>query len=160
VAIRVGPLKDSELIARRLASFEIWPCASPEYLSKHPSIACPADLHRHTLIAHADEKETWRFRTASGDVHDIEVDPGLVVPEAHLMRTMLIAGAGIGRLPEFHAAEAVKDGRLVRVLSEWKGLSVDAHALYPSHRSLSAKVLVFVDALVRHLTTAPAETDL
>jgi DNA-binding transcriptional LysR family regulator len=153
-AIRVGPLKDSELITRRLISFRIWPCASPEYLSKHPPVVCPSDLHCHTLLAHADHRETWAFRSASGDVNDIRVNPGYVVPEAHVMKAMLIAGIGIGRLPDFHAEELLKDGRLVRVLPDWEGLSVDAHVIYPSHRSLSAKVLVFVDALVRHLAPA------
>jgi DNA-binding transcriptional LysR family regulator len=84
-------------------------------------------------------------------VRDIEVEPGVVVPEPDVLETMLLAGAGIGRVPDFHAGDAIKDGRLVRILPEFQGRMLDAHALYPSQRSLSAKVRVFIDALVEHL---------
>jgi DNA-binding transcriptional LysR family regulator len=159
VAIRIGLLENSDLIARRLANFELWPCASPGYLNARPPIVSPADLHRHTLLAHADRRETWQFRTAGGGVRDIEVDPGCVVPEPDVLKTMLLADAGIGLLPDFHAADAIEDGRLVRLLPKLKGRSVDAHALYPSHRSLSAKVRVFIDALVNHLTPSTERQD-
>lgn len=151
VAIRIGPLPDSELIARRLATFELWPCASPAYLAGAAPIATPADLLAHRLIGHVDRGERWVFRTPGGADRDIEFDPGLVVPEPDVLRTMLLLGAGIGILPDFHAADAIAAGTLTRVLPGFQGRSVDAHALYPSHRSLSAKVRVFIDAMVRHL---------
>lgn len=151
IAIRIGPLPDSELIARRLATFALWPCASPAYLACHPPVKVPADLLAHKLIAHADRRQTWPFRNQAGAARDIEVDPGTVVPEPDLLRTLLLGGAGIGRLPDFHAATAIAHGTLVRLLADHHSGSVDAHALYPSHRSLSAKVRVFIDALVAHL---------
>lgn len=154
VAIRIGPLRDSGLIARRLATFALWPCASPAYLAERGTPETVADLGRHVLIAHADRRWTWRARTPAGAVHEIETEPGTVVPEPAVVRTMLIGGAGIGWLPDFHAADAIADGTLVRVLPDHDGdTTVDAHALYPSHRSLSAKVRVFVDALVAHLAS-------
>ena len=60
-------------------------------------------------------------------------------------------GAGIGRLPDFHAAAAIAAGTLVRLLPEYDDDTVDVHALYPSHRSLSAKIRVFIDVLAEHL---------
>lgn len=153
IAIRIGPLRDSELIARRLTTFALWPCASPAYLSRSAAIKAPADLLKHRLIAHADRRETWRFRTAAGAVRDIEVDPGTVVPEPDVVRTMLVGGAGIGLLPDFHAADGIAAGSLVRVLPAYETGGVDAHALYPSHRSLSAKVRVFIDTLIAHFAT-------
>jgi DNA-binding transcriptional LysR family regulator len=154
IAIRIGPLLDSDLIARRLTTFELWACASPDYLHNQSSITQPADLLGHRLISHADRREAWLFRTAAGAVRDIEVAAGIVVPEPDVMKTILIAGAGIGLLPDFHAADAVSSGKLIRLLPEFKGRLVEAHALYPAHRSLSAKVRVFIDALVAHLTAA------
>jgi DNA-binding transcriptional LysR family regulator len=152
VAIRIGPLPDSELIARRLTTFALWPCASPVYLARHAPILAPADLAGHTLFAHADRRETWAFRAPDGAVRDFAFAPGTVIPEPDVIRTLLIGGAGIGLLPEFHAAGAIADGALVRLLPDHEGGCVDAHALYPSHRSLSAKVRVLIDALVEHLT--------
>ena len=151
VAIRIGPLPDSELIARRLATFELWPCASPAYLAGASPIVAPADLLAHRLIGHVSRGERWLFRTSGGAVRDIEFDPGIVVPEPDILRTMLLLDAGIGILPDFHAADGIASGSLVRVLPNLHGRSVDAHALYPSHRSLSAKVRVFIDAVVEHL---------
>jgi DNA-binding transcriptional LysR family regulator len=150
IAIRMGPLQNSDLIARRLTTFELWPCASPGYLNGREAVTAPKDLLRHRLIAHADRREIWQLRTAAGAVRDIEVEPGIVIPEPDVLKTMLIADAGIGLLPDFHAADAIADGRLIRLLPDFKGRAIEANALYHSHRSLSAKVRVFIDALVAH----------
>jgi DNA-binding transcriptional LysR family regulator len=151
VAIRIGPLPDSELIARRVTTFSLWPCASPTYLSRHPAIVAPADLAKHTLIGHRASKEIWPFRAPNGARRDVEIETRTVAPEPDVVRTMVIAHAGIGILPDFHVADALASGALVRVLSTYEHRSVDVHALYPSHRSLSAKVRVFIDALVDDL---------
>ena len=65
---------------------------------------------------------------------------------------MLLGGAAIGWLPDFHAADDVANGSLIRLLPEWRTGSVEAHAIYPNHRSLSAKVRVFIDALIEQLS--------
>ena len=148
VAIRIGPLADSELIARRITTLELWPCASPSYLEQNPPVATPADLTAHTIIGHRSTKEIWPFRSRGGAKHDVEIETQTVAPEPDVVRTLLLAHSGIGVLPDFHAFEAVGSGELVRVLPDYEHQSVDVHALYPSHRSLSAKVRVFIDALV------------
>ena len=147
VAIRIGPLTDSDLIARRIASFALWPCASPAYLAEHGTPRTVHDLSAHQVIAHVDRRSMWRFKTKSGALQDVEILPGTVVPEPAIVKTMLMLGAGIGQLPDFHAVDAIAHGTLVRVLPDLEPESVDAHALYTSHRSLSAKVRVFIDAL-------------
>lgn len=153
IAIRIGPLPDSELIARRLATFSLRTYASPAYLAARGTPATVDDLLKHTLIASRDRRYQWRF-SASGTVQELVIVPGTVVPEPAIAKTMLIAGVGIGRLPDFDAVDAVADGTLVRVLPHLEGEQIDAHALYPSHRSLSAKVRVFIDALVAHLASS------
>jgi DNA-binding transcriptional LysR family regulator len=148
VAIRIGPLRDSELIARRLGAIELWPCASPAYLAERGAPTTVDDLLRHTLIAHADVRAPWRIRTPTGEVREVRTEPGVVIPEPAVTRTLLLGGAGVGWLPDFDAREALASGALVRVLPDHPAESVEVHALYPSHRSLSAKVRVFIDALV------------
>ena len=81
------------------------------------------------------------------------MEPGLVVPEHAIARTVLLGGAGVGQLPEYHAREAVANGTLVRILADHAGERVEVHALYPRHRTLSAKVRVFVEAVAAHLAT-------
>ena len=89
--------------------------------------------------------------SAKGTRSEVEIETRTVVPEPDVVRTMLLADAGIGILPEFHAAPSIAAGALVRVLPDYDHRSVDVHALYPSHRSLSAKVRVFIDSLVTDL---------
>lgn len=57
VAIRIGPLPDSELIARRLTTLDLWPCATPGYLCQHSAIGKPIDLANHVIIGHGSLKE-------------------------------------------------------------------------------------------------------
>ena len=152
VAIRIGPLPDSELISRRLTTLALWPCASPGYLTRHPPITQPDDLAKHVIIGHSSIKEVWPFRSTGGARREVEIETRTVAPEPDVVRTLLLADAGIGILPDFHAASAIAAGDLKRVLPEYEHRSVDVHALYPSHRSLSAKVRVFVDALVEDLS--------
>ena len=152
VVIRIGPLANSDLIARRLAKFELWPCASPAYLNKRGMPATPGDLAAHTIVAHSDKQRIWRFVARSSEITEVALNSVAVVPEPAVTHTMLLGGAGVGWLPDFHAIDAIADGSLIRVLPEWSSGAVEAHALYPSHRSLSAKVRVFIDALINHLS--------
>lgn len=151
VSIRIGPLKDSELIARKLGTIELWPCASPAYLAEHGTPESVDDLLRHRMIAHFDRRAPWRMLTPSGAIREIETEPGTVIPEPAVTKIMLLGGAGIGWLPDFDAREALAAGTLVRLLPDHTTAGVDVHALYPSHRSLSAKVRVFIDALAEHM---------
>ena len=128
----------------------MWPCAGRGYLSLHADIVKPEDLAAHALIGHADRRETWAFRRADDAVCDFSFVPAAVVPEPDLLRTILVGGAGIGLLPDFHATRAIREGSLVRLLPNYEVGVVDAHALYPSHHSLSAKVRVFIDSLAKH----------
>ena len=70
---------------------------------------------------------------------------------------MLVRGVGIGRLPDFLARPLVESGQLVRLLPAFASEATEAHALYPSHRSLSTKVRVFIDALVASLKTESSQ---
>ncbi len=153
VAIRAGALPDSDLIARRLASTMLVTCASPDYLAAHGTPATVEELRGHRLVTLFDRVTRWRFRTPDGALRELAVEPGLVVPEHAIARTVLLGGAGIGQLPEYHARDAIASGALVRVLPDHEGDRVDVHALYPRHRSLSAKVRVFVEAVAAHLAT-------
>lgn len=156
LVIRVGALPDSDLIARHLLSTATWTCASPDYLAAHGTPSDVAGLRRHALIGYADRLSTWSYRSSMAGLEAIEFWPTHVVSDSAALAPMLIAGGGIGRLPDFIARDAVAAGALMRLLSDREGDRVDIHALYTSHRSLSAKVRVFIDALVELLATGGA----
>ena len=154
LAIRVGTLADSDLVAQKLTAVELWACASPVYLEKHGRPVRPADLAGHRLIARVDEVSRWGFADAEGTRVDIEVDPHLVIPEPAVLMTLAIDGSGIARLPDFLARPAIDAGRLVRVLPEYPSDRVDVHVLYTSRRALPNKARVFIAALLEHLAAA------
>jgi len=151
VAIRAGALPDSDLIARRLASTELVTCASPAYLAEHGTPTTVEELRDHRLVTLSERRTIWRFHAPAGVVHELAAEPWLVVPEHAIARMVLIGGAGIGQLPAYHARDAIAGGTLVRVLPECEGARVEVHALYPRHRSLSAKVRVFVEMVAEEM---------
>jgi DNA-binding transcriptional LysR family regulator len=146
LAIRIGPMTDSGLIARRLPSVDLWLCASPAYLSAHGTPRTVAELAAHSLVDRQDRID-WRF----GDAGAIDAEPRIIIPDASAQKVVVEGGAGIGHLPDYLVRPAVASGHLIRVLPEIIAASIEIHALYPSQRSLSAKVRVFIDALTEHM---------
>lgn len=151
VAIRVGKLEDSDLLARKLTTVELWPCASPAYLAAHGQPRTTAEFASHKLFGWFDGPPKWRFTTPAGQEELVSVPMGSVISEPVVFQGILLAGVGIGRTPDFLAAPAVTDGSLIRLLADHGCEAVEVHAVYPSKRSLSPKVRVFVDALLTHL---------
>ena len=149
LAIRIVPMADSALIARRLPSVDLWLCASPDYLATHGTPRTVADLAAHSLVDRQD-RINWSFADAGA----IDVDPRVIMPDASAQKVVVEGGVGIGHLPDYLVRLSIASGRLIRVLPDVIAASIEVHALYPSHRSLSAKVRVFIDALAEHMRVA------
>ncbi|WP_267382404.1 MULTISPECIES: LysR family transcriptional regulator [unclassified Sphingomonas] len=147
VAIRVGSLPNSDLIARKLGSVELWPCASAAYLAARGTPRTPADLGSHVLLGWLDQPAEWRFTDATGVRHIVPVLPGTLAPEPAVLQVLLSGGIGIGRLPDFLARPATDKGTLCRILPDYATEAVEVHAVYAARRSLSAKVRLFIDEL-------------
>lgn len=151
LAVRIGTLADSDLVAQKLTTVELWACASPAYLTAHGAPERPADLDRHKLIARLDQVSSWGFRMADGEAVKVEVRPDLVAPEPAVALVLAVGGAGIARLPDFIARDAIAAGLLVRILPQIQQDRVDVHALYTSRRALPLRAKVFIEALLAHL---------
>jgi DNA-binding transcriptional LysR family regulator len=146
VAIRISRMKDSSLIARKLAPIRHAVCGSPDYLRKHGKPKVPADL-----LHHVDPRHAWQF-TGS--------DPVLVPSDfscnnGDVLREMAAAGCGLAFLPTFVIHQAVAEGRLETCLTEYSRETIGLYAVYPSTRNLSAKVRVFIDLLVERFGDEP-----
>jgi len=151
VAIRVGQMPDSDLMARKLGSIELWPCASPGYLAERGTPDAPNRLGDHALLGWIDRPSEWAFTGPNGREQRMVVPVGSVAPEPAVLQLLVLGGAGIGRLPDFLARPLVARGELMRLLPDWQTETVEVHAVYPAHRSLSAKVPLFVEALREHV---------
>ncbi|GBQ86608.1 LysR family transcriptional regulator [Gluconobacter albidus NBRC 3250] len=152
VAIRIGTMPNSDLIACKLGQIALWPCASPAYLAQRGAPDTPADLASHVLFGWTAQPAIWRFQDMQKREHSVSVPDGSVVPEPAVLQVLLEHGAGIGRLPDFLARPAIERGTLIRLLPTFTTETVEAHAVYAAHRSLSSRIRVFIDALRAHLS--------
>ncbi len=152
VAIRVGQLEDSSLLARRLASSSIVTCASPAYLARRGVPRTPEQLTAHDLVIDANLRQpgTWRFRRGTRTVN-VRVGGRLQVNSAVMVRHFLVSGAGIGLCPEFVVRDDLEAGRLVPLLAEFSGYDLGVYAVYPHTRHVPSRVRVFVDFLADYL---------
>ncbi len=148
--IRITPLPDTSMVARRLGTVELWTCASPGYLAARGSPGSVSDLAEHDIVGLAGPEVTWSFRNAAGRMEDIVLHTRVALPDPALVQSALAGGAGIGQLPEYMADEAIRRGELTRILADIGPATSDAFALYPSHKGLSIKARVFLDALAAH----------
>lgn len=156
VAIRVSArLRDSSLVARKLATDRSVVCASPDYLAKHGTPEVPADLLHHACLQYALLKPTdeWRFRDG-GKSFAVPVEGRLSVADGAMLRESAVAGLGLAVLPSFMVMPDVRAGRLTTVLDRYTFIKLTVHALTPS-ANVSPKVRAFVDVLASFFKSPP-----
>jgi len=154
LAIRIGELQDSSLVARKLASDHRILCAAPSYLAKHGSPKSVADLENHSCIG-AGLQEAWRLEGPDGS-KQAKIHSNIRTNSADFVREALIAGLGIGLRATWDVGQELKSGELVRVLPDYRGPATLAiHAVYPSRDFMPAKVNVFIEHLAEIYGTEP-----
>jgi DNA-binding transcriptional LysR family regulator len=158
VAVRAGPLADSTLIARPLATIRRIAVASAGYLKKRGRPRQPADLAQHDCLVFGagESPTTWRLEKGAVSV-DVSVKPSLVINDFDVLLEAALAGLGVAMLPVFRCVGLVRERRIEHVLKEWCSPRAAIHAVYPSTRLLSPKVKAFVDHLQEKFTPPPWE---
>ena len=156
LAIRISQLKDSSLIARRLAPNRRYIAATPEYLERNGTPKSVDDLKDHRLITWppGNPLNDWHFLIDGVD-RIIKVKGAIAVNEGDAILTTLLAGGGLGMTQEFLAGPFVKEKKLVPLLEEIVREDNPIYAVYPSSRHLSPKVRAFVDFLVETYGSKP-----
>ncbi|TAL98664.1 MAG: LysR family transcriptional regulator [Paraburkholderia sp.] len=146
VVIRLGPLADTSLIAKKLGVVEFAPCASPAYLNAKTKPKHPHDLSRHAIIDFfgGAERHNWIF-SRSGEKVEAEVVPSFDVNDPIVRRDAAVAGLGVALLPLFLVREEIEKGQLQVILPQWQSTRTNGiYALYPNRRSLSLKSRAFL----------------
>ena len=159
LAIRIGQLADSSLIARRLAPCRRVVCASPDYLREHGEPHSPEELEsdRHDCLVYSNRSisEEWRFRFG-GELRALRVHARRFrVNNGDVMRDAAIAGVGLIIVPTFIVSDALRQGELVAVLRDFELDDAAIYAVWPPKRALSAKVRAFVDFLGERFGGSP-----
>jgi DNA-binding transcriptional LysR family regulator len=151
-AIRIAALPDSSLVARRLCEIPRYLVGSPAYLKKHDRPKHPLHLAQHRCIgySHTTTPESWRF-SKGGKSATVRPSGPLRANNGEAMMPALIAGTGLGVLPEFILREALAVGRLERLLPDWSLSSGAAYWIAPPGGPRPKRVEVLADFLVEKL---------
>ncbi len=152
ISLRVGDLKDSSLVARRLLRYRSVLVASPAYLERAGPPGHPNELPLHALVAFSrwEPAVTWVLEN-NGQTYKLNVQPRIAINDYAGVQRAVIDGLGISEIPSIVCGQDLQDGRLVEVMLDWQFSPVTLSALYPSNRNLSRLVRLFIDFYVEHI---------
>lgn len=155
VAIRIGSLDDSRLVARRLGMLNYGLFASPYYLKNYGTPAHPHDLTKHSLLEFSggSAQGKWLFKQAEQTL-TVALQARLRLNNSMALKESALQGLGVVRLPWLLAKSAVQTQQLVQVLADWSMESVPVHAVFPSNRYLTPKVRAFIEYTSTHFEEA------
>lgn len=157
VAVRIGVLEDSSLIARKLFDMRHVLCASPAYLEKHGTPQTTGDLQHHVGLRYSNlpEKRAWMWRDADGLERAAQLSSRMSANNGEMLVSAAEAGLGLCLQPSFIVYRSIEAGRLVPVLAGVNWRTIGGYALYPPGRHLSAKVRALVDFLAERFNGTP-----
>jgi DNA-binding transcriptional LysR family regulator len=147
VALRIGDLPDSNLVATRVGMIRRVVCASPAYLERFGSPEQPDDLATHRCITFdgLDAASRWTFAGDGDRGRQVTVHSRLTVSTADAAIAAAVLGLGLTRVLSYQVADALRDGRLVRVLADAEPPAVPASLIYPGQGRLPMKSRAFID---------------
>ncbi len=157
VAVRVGRIDDSSLMARRLGTVQYLFVASPAYLARAGIPAVPEDLSLHECVVHGPSatRMTWVFGTSAAP-RPVRIRGSLIVNESEVARRAAVAGHGIARLTGINVIDDIQTGRLVRLLVHFPMEPLPVHLVYPTRRHLAPRTRLVMDFMAEQMTGALA----
>jgi len=148
--IHIGPVTDDRVVAHKLCNLSFAAYASPEYLAKHGIPKSPDDLDRHQCLAYllpmTGNHREWRF-TKDGKDFSRVVSGALNINNAETLLEAAIAGAGIVMVSDFIAGNALRSGKIQRILSDYVVAGPEVSVLHLPRTTLAAKVRVLIEYL-------------
>jgi DNA-binding transcriptional LysR family regulator len=152
VAIRLTSPPDSSLIVRSLATWRHVLCCSPSYLEKHGRLQRLSELAEHNCVRHVlyPFGDEWHFIDRKGVPATVRVSGNLITNSAEMLRRAALDGIGVSLAAGFMIQDDLEEGRLVRLLPEYRPVELTMNAVYPNRLHLSAKVRTIIDMLAHH----------
>lgn len=151
LAIRLGKLGDSTMMAKRLASRTQYVCASPEYLATHGVPHSLSELEQHNCLK--GTLDYWRFQE-NGNARNIKVKGNIRCNSGRALVDAALKGIGIVQLPDYYVSHSIENGQLISLLEYLREPDEGVWALYPHNRHLSPKVRMLIDYLAKELGEA------
>ena len=157
VAVRIGVLTDSSLVARKLAVTRAVACASPEYLARHGEPETPEDLASHNCLIYSylATANVWRFTASDGREIPVAVTGTFRINNGIVLAEAALAGHGILMTPSFYVAPLLRAGKLKRILPAYRLKELGIYAVYPQREHVPPKVRAFADFLAQRFGRKP-----
>lgn len=157
VAIRIGRLVDSTLIARRLFEARTVVCGSPDYFDRHGKPEAPQDLLDHQCLIYSNlaDPTRWVCHDTRGKRVQVDLNAALSASSGDFLHTVALQSLGIAMLPTFVAGPAISNGQLTAILTNYQWPRSTAYAVYPPTRHLSYRVRQFIDFLADYFPDPP-----
>ena len=159
VAVRIGKLEDSALIARRIGTSRRLLVAGLPYLEQlHADLAqprIPQDLQQHPCLVYTGLRtgNQWEFETADGSVVAVRVHGPMQTNNSEVLRSCVKNGLGIGYIPDWLIADLLESGEVVELMKDWFAQTIPIHLVSPAARKHSAKVRAFGEHIAMALSS-------
>ena len=148
LALRIGYMQDSSLVARKISSSPMHFVASPSYLESRGTPLTPDDLEYHQGLLYKSSLNQVHWQsTKANQIQRYKIQSKVVSNNGMALLEMTKAGLGISNAPDFFVKDALASGDLVEILSEYKQKPLDIYVVYPNRRHLPAKVRAFIEFL-------------
>lgn len=148
LALRIGYMQDSSLVARKISSSPMHFVASPSYLESRGTPLTPDDLEYHQGLLYKSSLNQVHWQsTKANQIQRYKIQSKVVSNNGMALLEMTKAGLGISNSPNFFVKDALASGELVEILSEYKQKPLDIYVVYPNRRHLPAKVRAFIEFL-------------
>ncbi|MDQ2042699.1 LysR family transcriptional regulator [Pseudoalteromonas sp. 20-92] len=145
IALRIGVLKNSTLIAKKIAPIHLAVFASPDYLKHHGTPQTLLDLQSHNYLRYSLSEPTKRLFGVNELKSELKLESNFVANNGDLLLNTAIAGGGIAMQPTFIAGEALAQGKVVRILQDYEPDPMGLYMVYANRQFLPSKVRAFVD---------------
>ena len=158
LAVRIGELPSSAMIARRVGTYRFACCAAPEYLAQSGTPKTPDDLvnARCVLNLNLVPRNRWPFFDLQDAPFSVDVRGQIEIDNGEALRAAALAGAGIIYVPHDLVADDLRDGDLVEILADWRTIELPIHILHPSRRLVPRRVTALIDAIAAGLQPTQA----
>lgn len=147
LAIRMGNLDDSDLLCRKVTDVKRVICAAPSYLAAHGNPMLPEDLKRHECVVLSSSLDKWHFDDSTSVAVSWRIAAGNMTNAFELV----LAGGGIGLLPDFMVAESIQQGHLIEVLADYPVSQSNVNVLYANNKARTLAAMVFIEFLITEL---------
>lgn len=153
LAVRIGELPSSSMIAKRVGTYRFVCCASPDFLKRNGTPQTPQQLVETQCVLNLNlvPRNRWPFRDANNAPFTVEVHGNIEIDNGEALRAAALAGAGIIYSPRDLVADDLKAGTLVQVLQSWRTLDLPIHTVHPTRRLVPRRVNALIDAIAEGL---------